>query len=443
MRLLYKAAAGIAATAGAAEASGFAVEHQNAAAFGTAYAGAAARRADSGYAVYNPAALAGLKRAESSSSAVVLFGPSEFSNAAGTLIGGAPVSGAASGDDVLPPAFVTAGAVAAPVTGRLALGVTLSTPFGLRSKFDPGDAVRYHAQDASLLTLALAPTAAYQLTDDFAIGASVKLQYMDITASTVIDAGGLAFLNGVPGFAPGSSDLYAEFAGGDFDLGWTAGFQWTPNDAVTVGFSYASAIDHDFDGAARFDISGSAAGAALNAATGLFAPTRFRSTLSLPASYALSASAEVSERLTALASVGLTRWSRFDATVINFDNPVQPPDVTTSDWRDTFSASAGVEWTADEATLLRFGFLYDETPVTDAFAGPRIPDTDRRWLTAGLSRDISEKVTLDLAAGFIVAPKDRPVDLDGALPENFLRGSLTAELRTETYAFSARVRYRF
>jgi long-chain fatty acid transport protein len=162
----------------------------------------------------------------------------------------------------------------------------------------------------------------------------------------------------------------------------------------------------------------------------------------MPASYALGLTADANERLRLLASVGLMRWSSFDQTVFVFDNPAQPAEVITSDWKDTWSVSVGAEYEIGEATTLRGGFMFDETPVNDAFAAPRIPDADRYWIALGATHAFSPCLEIDVAAA-VVLSDERPVRLDGALPENFLRGSLDADFQTHTYVISGRARWRF
>lgn len=437
------AASALAVAPGAAFASGFAVEHQNAEAQGSAYAGAQAKGGDAGFAAYNPAAIAGLDRAEISANATVLFGKTGYENASATLLGVFPAPGLSEDNGVLPVAFVPASAIAFPVSERLTLGLTITSPFGLKSEYDVASAARYYAQEANLLTIAAAPTAAFEVTDRIAIGASLRIQYADLTVSQVVDAGGVAFLNMIPGFTPASSDLFAEFKADDVAIGFLAGAQAEPVDGLRLGFSYASKIEHDFDGEAAFDIAGSPAAAVLNGAAGLFADTDFTSTLRLPASYSLGAAADVSERVTLLASVALTKWSVFDQFVLDFANPAQPPEIITANWDDSWSFGIGAEFQASDATALRAGFAYDETPVTDEFASPRIPDTDRRWLNAGVSHAFSDRLTVDLAAGFNVAPKTREIRLDGTAPGDFLRGALTADVNIDTYTVSLRSRFKF
>jgi long-chain fatty acid transport protein len=426
-----------------AAASGFAVEHQNARAMGSAYAGAQARAGDAGFLVYNPAAIAGLGGLQTSSNAIVLWGGTGYKNARSTLFGSVPAGGLASDDDVLPPAFVMGSAIAAPLSDRLTLGFSLTTPFGLKSEYDVRSAARYHAQDASLLTMLASPTLAYEVTEKIAIGASLKVEYMNLTASTVVDAGGVAFANGLSGFAPASSDLFAQFKGDDVAFGFAAGLQAELHEGVRLGFSYTSKMEHAFDGEVEFQRAGSAAATALNALVGLFADTGFQTSLTFPATYAAGLSVALCEKLDVLASASLTRWSAFEEVVFDFDNPAQPPEIITAGWKDSIALSLGADYRVAKATAARAGFSYDQTPVRARTAGPRIPDTDRRWLTAGLSHALSERIEIDFAAGLNVAPKTRRVRLDGTLPGDALRGALEADIKVNTYAASLRMKYDF
>jgi len=437
------AALAIAAGAQPAHASGFRVEHQNARAMGAAYAGAHAINADAGMMIFNPAALAGLERPQVSASVVALFGPAEFSNASGALFGVFPVAGAAEGDGVLSTNIVPAAAIAAPVSDRLTLGLSASTPFGLKSEY-PGNAIaRYYAQRTSLLTIALTPSAAYEVTDRLSIGAGLRLQYARFDAFAVVDAGGAAFASAIPGFLPGSSDLFAEFGAEDFEIGFIVGAQLQATDRLRLGVSYASKMTHDLEGAATFDRAGSPAAAVLNAGAGVFSDTDFMTALSLPSVIAASVVFDATERVRILGSLERTAWSTFKELSISFENPLQPDELFDSQWSDSYSAAIGVEYAPTARTTWRAGFAYDDSPVNEALASPQIPDTDRRWLTVGASFAPGPAWTLDLAAGLNVAPKTRTIARDGSAAGDLLRGALSMDINVDTYVASARIRRSF
>ena len=52
-------------------------------------------------------------------------------------------------------------------------------------------------------------------------------------------------------------------------------------------------------------------------------------------------------------------------------------------WDDTFAFRFGVGWRIAEAHELRFGALYDQSPVPQEWLRPSIPDADRKSVTIG------------------------------------------------------------
>lgn len=74
-----------------------------------------------------------------------------------------------------------------------------------------------------------------------------------------------------------------------------------------------------------------------------------------------------------------------------------------------FAVSA--EYAVDTALTARGGIAHDETPTTDADRTVRVPDGDRIWLSAGLSYDIAETTTVDLAYNYLHVVSDPVVTL--------------------------------
>ncbi|MGE0182925.1 MAG: OmpP1/FadL family transporter [Parvularculaceae bacterium] len=425
-----------------ASAGGYGLEQHSARALGAAFAGAQARAGDPGLAIYNPAAIAGVKGLDLSVNATGVWSRSSYENAAGVLLGAVPIAGRSDDRNIGANAVIPALAIASPLTDRITFGLTVHSPFGLKTSYAPDSAVRYQAQLSEAKTIAAMPTLAIDLTDNFTIAGGLRVQYIDLSVTATIDAGGAAAASMVPGFIPGSSDLPAEFDGDDVEIGFAAGFQASLTPQLTVGGSYFSKIDHDIEGDASFDLAASTAGQALNALAGLFAPSTFASDFNTPASAGLGVEYAANERLTLLASATWLNWSTFEDVSLVFSNPAQPPEILNQDWNDGWTLSLGGELDAGASTVLRAGFMYDATPVNDAFASPRIPDADRYWVTAGVTQLLGEHLSADL--GLAVAFfDDRQISLPGVAPEDLLRGSLDATLETTAFAVSGRLRYSF
>lgn len=424
-----------------AAAGGFTLDQQNAAALGAAYAGAQATRGDVGFAAYNPAALSDIEGFQLSASVTGVFPNSTYENASGTLLGAFPLSGANSGDGIVQNAFVPNLSFGTRLNEKLSVGIVINAPFGLSTEYDPADAVRYHALDTDLKTITATPIAALKLTDQISLGGGIRIQYLDFDVSNAVDAAGILVANGTMGITPGTDDVIAQASGDDVAIGFQFGVlgNLTPN--THVGLNYTSKIDHDISGDANFGIASSPAGQGLNAGFGLFQPTGFESVISTPASVSAGINHDVSEAIQLKASANYTFWESFDVLSLTFDNPAQPPEVLSQNWENSWTASVGAEIALSSNLTARAGFQFDETPVNDEFASPRIPDANRYWLTAGFSVDMSDQLGVDVGVGYAFL-EDRPIRQSPALAENLFRGGLSADNDTNAFVASLRLIYR-
>ena len=425
-----------------AAAAGFALEHQSARALGMAFAGAQAIDDDPGMAAYNPAALAGADGVEISLTATGVFPLTEYDSAQATLLGVAPVAGASSGTGISSNEIIPNLTIAVPLGARVTAGVTVNGAFGFKTSYEADIVVRYQARDSDLQVIEFAPTLAYEPAPGVTVGASLRAHLLDLTVTSTIDAGGIAAANLVPGFAPGSSDMDAAFEGDNWALGYAVGVQAALTPRARFGASYTSKIEHDIEGDAAFDLAGSAAGQVLNAAVGLFAADRFTSEFVTPGAAGVGFALDATDRLTLLASGRVTFWSSFEDVTLSFDDLATPDEILRQEWKDAWSVSLGAEYELTPQTTVRGGVMYDETPVTDQFASPRIPDGDRYWISAGLSHQMSSRVSADIGVAY-AAFGDRDINLTGAAPEELFRGGLSGRFSFEAVAVSGRLRVAF
>ena len=415
-----------------AEASGFAAEQQNAAAMGNANAGAQANVSDVGNVYYNPASLAGISGLQISANASAIILNSAYIGAAGTLLGAAPNTGlsADSGalkDVVLPNVFL-----GFRVSDALSVGVGVNAPFGLNSIYSENSAIRYHAIETDLKAISFNAAAALELSPRLSIGGALRVQRLDFSVSNAIDSAGILTANSIPGFVPGTDDALAELEDDDIAIGFQFGAIAKPTDRLHIGVNYASKIDHDLYGEARFDIASSPASQLLNGSFGLFQDTMFTSSLSTPASVSVGGAYEMTDALTIKGSAVYTLWNSFEQIAAIFDNPAQPPEVLTQDWKDSWAFSVGGDYRISDTTILRAGFMYDASPVNDTFASPRIPDEDRYWINAGVSQSLSDQLSVDLGAGYVFVDQ-RNIAQSPLLPGKFVPRQPFHKLRHQCF----------
>lgn len=423
-----------------AQAAGYALEQQNAAAIGNAYAGAEAETGDVGNVYNNPAALADINGLQISANASAIIIDSSYSNAAGTLFGLAPTpglgaDGGALKDTVLPSIFL-----GFRVNEAVSLGFGVNAPFGLNSTYSTNSVARYHAVYTDLKAISFNAAAAIKLSPRLSVGATIKVQRLDFNVGNAIDSAGILTANAIAGFVPGTDDALVTLDANDFAVGYQFGVIAQPNERIRIGLNYTSKIDHEFSGDAAFDISSSPASQLLNGSFGLFQDTTFASALSTPASISFGAAHDITGKFTLKGSAVYTLWHSSEEIVVTFGNPAQPAETLTQDWGDSWAMSLGGDYDLTQGTTLRAGVMFDASPVNDAFASPRIPDADRFWINAGITQKVSDRMSVDLGAGYVFL-EQRNIAQPTALPENLFRGSLTTGYDTNAFVLSLRVLY--
>ena len=425
-----------------ARAGGFNLDHQNAAALGAAFAGAEATRSQAAFAAYNPAAIGVAGHLDVALSVTGVFPSSEYSDASATLLGVAPVAGQSASDGTIQNAAIPNFSLSYTPIEHLSFGLVVNTPFGLDTEYTDGSILRYQAQRTALLAVEVTPIVAYEIWPGIVAAAGVRVQYVDLSVTSIIDAGGIAAANSIPGFAPGSSDMPASFNGDDTAVGYTLGIQASPHRMIDLGVAYFSAIEHSIGGNSHFALGSSVAGQTLNGLTGVFSAENFDTKIDTPASLAIGLRLNATDRLRVLFSERVMFWSRFDIVSLSFDDGVTPNERLTQNWRDSTMTSLGVEYDLPSRTTLRAGYMYDESPVRGRFASPRIPDSDRHWISLGVSQSVTDQISADLGLAYAFFD-ERKIRLSGTATENTLRGSLEADIDSSAVAASLGVRYRF
>ena len=410
-----------------AAASGFALNTQSAESLGAATAGAQATRATPGNAYFNPAAIVGVSGIESSLSFVGVLNDTSFENASGMLFGTVPVSGADAGESVIGDAVFPTGATAVKINDRLFAALAVYAPFGFNTSYDDASVVRYHGTFSQVVSGSITPILGFAINDDWSIAAGPRFQYLDVDIRGAVDAAGIEAALLFTSAVPGTDDVYYDFTANDWGVGYIVGIQGALTDRINVGVSFTSKVEHDLTGDAVFDISQSAAGQNLALSAGLFQDGGLSSAMTTPATIQIGASFDVDSTTRILASAVQTRWSSFQQLSTSFENPLQPVEITTQNWKNAWAGSLGVEKDLSARDTIRFGVMLEDDPVNPAFSSPRVPGAKRVWVSGGFSRELSTRATMHLAVSYVYNDT-QPVDESGAYAENMFRGSFQGDV---------------
>ena len=425
-----------------ARAAGFALKEQSTTAMGNAFAGATTGTDDVSFMFFNPAALGWLDRPQAQVEATLALPRIELENARGSTALGTPITGSDHDDDVAENAVIPAFYAATPLGRGLTAGLGINVPFGLETEYDKGWVGRYHAVQSRLETVNINPALAWRPYDWLSVGGGVQAQYADGRLTNAVDLGTIGAVAGIPGAQPGGDDGFAKLDGNDWSYGANAGVMVEPRPGTRLGLAWRSEIDHRIKGDVNFrdDSAGIAQG--LRAQAELFADSGASVELHTPQSVSFGVRQEVTSELAVMAEAQWTDWSVFDQLTIQFDNPDQPSSVTEEEWHDAWFFAVGSTWKISPAWTVRGGLAYDQSPVRTRYRTPRIPDSDRYWLSLGAGYRPASWFGVDLGLTYIFLD-DSEVRLSAEDAGNQTRGNLDADFASHIILLGLNARLRF
>lgn len=386
------------------------------AAIGNYAAGIAAEAADASTGWYNPAGLALLHTRQSVFSGVGVFpvsrlsGTSTFSGPAGLPPAFSTFTQNFNHFNGADSAFVPAFHYALPLTDRVTAGLSLLAPFGLSTNWGERGPVRYAATFSELLTFNLAPELGALITDNFAVGAGLDLQYARVKFNRIL---GVPTLSTALGQQPEFLDSLSYNKGHSFGVGFHTGGMLLLNDNHSrIGLNYQSRMHHKFHGYS--ELTGRLAAPGLDLSSPLSVLTSgsgssFRSDslssndIDFPEIVTLSGYHDLNPKVALLASVVYTGWHVLKT--IELDNvaafspglgQVKVNSISTQNYRNTWRAAVGINYRINDKLMLRTGGGYDQTPTVDSDRDVRLPDSNRWALAVGAHYQIQSNMTLDL-----------------------------------------------
>ncbi|WP_158085651.1 OmpP1/FadL family transporter [Henriciella aquimarina] len=380
----------------AAHADSFAVNEYSASDLGRANTGRVTQTDDPAAAFGNPALMTAFEKAQVSLVASGILGNAKFDDDGSTDALGNPLGG--NTDGFLTDNFIPSGHLVYPLNDRVALGFSVTVPFGLSTDYDRDWPGRYQALTSELQTINLNPSIAYELTDTLSIGGGVSAQYIDARLTSAVDFGAVCFNQVDPvtcagaGVTPQMADGRIEVEGNDWSYGWNAGLAWTPHPDWLIGLHYRSGIDQDLEGDASFIVP---ANASFLTANGAFTDTGGQAGLDLPASTELGVRWQATERTTLYANAQWSEWSSLEELRVQFDSPIQPDSVEELNYDDAGRYGFGGDYELNDQWTVRAGYAFDESPARPGFRTARIPDNDRHIFAVGTTWTPNEAWSID------------------------------------------------
>lgn len=436
----------VAASPAGVHASGFQLMEQNASGLGNAYAGQAAAAEDASTIYFNPAGLTRLPGGQAVQAIHIISPSAKFRDAASVGAAGGVARGGSAGDagDL---ALIPSLYLSWQFTPNVFAGIGISTPFGLKTNYEPDWVGRFHALKSEARSINVNPAVAIKISDTLSVGVGVSYQHFEAELTKAVNYTALGAGIGIP-VAAGTEGTN-KIEGDDRSWGANIGVLFKAGPNTDIGVAYRSPVMHTLKGDVIFYNRPAALGGAAAFNSAGDGPIKAR--LKLPASASLAIKHRINPGWMGrggwefLADLTWTQWSGIHSLDIIRSNEFQL-ESTPFQWRDTWRMGVGVNYHASQPWTYRFGVAYDQTPTSTQYRTPRIPDQDRKWVALGAQYRISKTGAIDVGYAHLFF-KDANMNLSGppalTAAQAAGRGSLVGNYDGEVDIVSVQYRHLF
>ena len=404
---ILTAAVAAATLASGAQAAGFYLKEQSVVGQGRAFAGSAAGTDGASAAYFNPAGLIGVESqielgvhyiepdvtVTDNGSAVTAV---SMTNMVGSRDSAKPYNG-----KPVPNAHYVH-----KVNDDNVLGIAVGAPYGFSNDYGADVFNQADHRKVEFKTLETTISLARKLNEKTNISLGLVRQNIELDQDK---------LSGISG----SADV--KLKGDSVDYGYIIGIQHKASDSTTFGASYRSQVTHTIDGTlGTFDVT---------------APFQ------LPDILATGIAHSINDRTRFYADATWYGWSAYSTQPIKRKSDGVILSTAESNYDNTVSFGLGVEHDYKNGLVARAGIMIDPTPTNDVDRTTASPDSDRTWLTTGLSKTINEDLTIDAALTHIMAD-DTQVNKE-IFANGSSRGFVRANVKGSTNILSLGFRYKF
>lgn len=279
---------------------------------------------------------------------------------------------------------------ASPIIGnKLAAGIGITVPYGLKGEWDEDGFSRFVITDFDLSILNINPTITFQPVPFLSMGVGLDYYYARSEQE-----------GRIPSLAAGAPEGFRDLEMHGDAFGYNAGILCNITPQHSVGISFRSKADIDFDGKLRL----TGLPEAVTGANHFYSDTS--TTATLPEMLSFGYAYRHGNRWSIEADAQWTNWSRFDILEIDLESPNPLLGTEIEDvrkWNNTWGFALGGEYKLNEAVKLRGGYSFHESPVPGETFEPSIPQSSRHALFTGLGYGWGKTLNkwIDIAYGVV------------------------------------------
>ncbi|WP_257293597.1 OmpP1/FadL family transporter [Endozoicomonas sp. YOMI1] len=413
-KVILASAIALASQVSFVQAAGYGINEQSASYLGTGFAGRASNAIDASISASNPAAISLVEGRQVSVGADVILEGGKFENGKHSFRPNAP----SSTEDFQRTSFVPFGYFVMPIDEKWSVGLGGYVPYGIELDYEDNWAGSWFGDETSVQVMALQGTVSYKIHDDLSVG-------FGLTGAHVKGK-----LTSRPMGAEGTIE------GDDNTLAWNIGTLWNVNEQTTLGIAYHSTYDFHLKG--DFTVVGSPGGV-------LDGTKDATLDIVMPEKLMFSVTYRLDEQWSIMADATWTRWTRFEEFDVK-DPAGRTLNYVPMNWNNTWALSFGTSYQLNDQWLLRGGYMFDHSPVTNETRTVRSPDANRNWFTFGANWELAENINVDLAFAYVKL-QDGTINkqkYDGPnLPAQPGYGVISGDYSSSSHILGAQLNYKF
>jgi len=348
---------------------------------------------------------------------------------------------------------------AMPVNSKIAFGIAAYAPFGLHLKWDDtndpaSNPAAYNSYESWYTRFVVNPTVAYKFSDKLSLGFGVAIGRSE--SGTYKNSYDL-YQSGITGAIEG--DLTDEL-----NYSWNVGVMYNPVETVTIGITYRSRADADFEGDLELKNLSAEEKALINTklSAGLGLPydvvasgNNFKSKIELtdvdhPSQVQFGLRYAPNDRLSIEGDLVWTNWSNVENQTVIIKDPYLQAllgtdrEVYKRNWENTRQIKIGIEYLLNDMFTFRCGYYYDPSPIPDSTFDIVWSDADKKSYSVGLGVNLGSW-TIDGSFQYIRTEMDREVggestNLNHSYGED---ASVYATAEGKIYGYSMTASYKF
>jgi len=252
------------------------------------------------------------------------------------------------------------------INDQWAIGFGFTVPFGLGTKWDDEWIGRYLAVETELQVLSLSPVVSFRPVEQLAISAGFVYNFANVLIERKNPQ------------TPFQGDATIHLEGDDkAAFGYNLGLMYKPTDKLTLGVSYHSQVEYDFEGTAT------STGAQQLIDAKRLPMGDIKAKLTTPFNLAFGVAYQLLDDLLLSADFQLVGWSSYDTLAVDFVDPAYTDVASPRMYEDSYFLRFGLDYKVNTDLSIQGGIYFDKNPVPVEYLNPSLPETDRLGFSIG------------------------------------------------------------